>query len=117
MRSRRPSHSAPRARQHKLLQLCAAIRRSLEMTLAGEFDDPLLQDLTVEAVEPADDSRLRVLIGVHGAGLQAGRQEVAMRLEAAKGHLLQEVSQAIPHRRKVPELVFELVPAPAPGGA
>lgn len=84
------------------------------MSLAGDFDDEVLQDLTVESVEPLDDSRLHVLVGVHGKALEAGREAVSQRLEAARGRLLRDLAHSLSHRRKLPELVFELFPGSRP---
>lgn len=114
MRSRRPSRPRSSAPHRKLLQLCAEVRRSLETSLAGDPHDDLLQELSIESVEPVDERRLHVLVGVHGKALDAGRQAVAQRLEAVRGRLLHDLAHSLSHRRKLPELVFELLPGGRP---
>jgi ribosome-binding factor A len=89
------------ADDRKTAQLCAQVRRALDLAFLGVCADPVLQDVEVLDVSPAPDaSRLRVRVG-------AGT-EVGPRLEQARGLLTAEVAAAI-RRRKVPELVFEVV--------
>ena len=106
-RSRRRHGSG--ASERKTLQLCAQVRRTLELTLAGDVRDDVLLDLAVERVEPApDDRRLRVVLAAHGAAAARPEAEVRARLEAARGLLLEELARGI-SRRKLPELAFEIV--------
>lgn len=93
----------------KSAKLCAQIRRTLQLTLLGEFDDEVLQNLTVETVEPApDDRRLRVLLVVpERTAEHLDRTEVEQRLEAARPVLIGAVADAI-NRRRCPQLVFAL---------
>lgn len=100
--------SRPRG-DHKTAQLCAQIQRALELALLGACSDEVLMELQVIAVEPAPDSRrLRVVFVVPDSVADLGREEIERRLQAERDVLTAEVVQSI-HRRKCPELVFELV--------
>jgi ribosome-binding factor A len=103
----------PGGTSRKDRQLAAQIRRALELTLAGDFEDEVLQNLSVESVEPAPGGRLAVTLTVHPPGNALPRDEVLARLEAARGHLLDEVARAT-SRRRLPELSFWVVAAPPP---
>ncbi|MFO1053518.1 MAG: hypothetical protein U1F36_14995 [Planctomycetota bacterium] len=100
-------HGDPR----KQLQLAAQIRRSLESTLIGECTDEVLQNISVESVEPADGNRFRVTMMVHPPGAALPKEEVMRLLEDSRPLLVHRVAEDI-HRRAVPELVFWLVRAP-----
>lgn len=94
---------------HKALQLCAQVRRSLELSLMGECNDELLQSMMVEKVEPApDDKHLRATFAVVDPKQDLDKSEVIARLEAARPILMAEVARAI-SRRKVPEIQFEVI--------
>lgn len=94
------------ADDHKTAQLCAQVRRALELAFLGVCADPILQDIDVLDVTPAPDAgRLRVRVRA------GGDVDIAPRLEHARGLLTDEVAHAI-RRRKVPELVFEVVSEP-----
>ena len=74
----------------------------------GELEDPLLQGLWVESVEPEGGGRtLLVHVAVDDA---AAVLEVLDRLKAAQGHLRSEIAAAI-HRKRTPMLVFMATPA------
>ena len=75
----------------------------------GDILDEVLQDLTVEKVEPApDESRLLVIFTVRGVAAGMDKADVMLRLEGVRPLLMNEVAQAI-RRRKVPELAFEMI--------
>jgi len=104
------SDSAQKTRRRReSAKLCSQIRRTLQLTFIGEFDDEVLHNLTVEEVEPApSDRRLRVKLVVADRLVERlERADVEERIEAVRPFLLGEVAQAI-HRRRCPELVFEL---------
>lgn len=87
-------------RNRKALQLCRQVEHALHLALA-DCGDPVLQSLTVESVRPHPDSS-RLLVVLSGdAPDGAGRVAVAGSL------LRREVAAAI-HRRKTPELVFDV---------
>jgi len=98
-----------RGNPRKTAQLCAQVRRALDLALLGDVEDPVIQDLVVESVEPtADDSRLFALFA---AGTEAGaleKAEVLTRLESQRPVLIRAVAEAI-HRRKVPEIAFDVM--------
>ena len=93
----------------KSLSLCAQARRALEYAIGGECRDEALCDLEVVEVMPDPTvRRLRVWLGCP-AGLDEDEQEyVLARLAAARGFLRARIAQAI-HRKRTPELVFELL--------
>ena len=91
----------------RTLMLCAQARRALEHAIGHECRDEALSSLVVVDVIP-DPSirRLRVLM----RGERDGNEEQVLgRLAAAKGFLRTHVAAAI-HRKRTPELVFELLP-------
>jgi len=99
---------SPRAvRNRKALQLCKQVADILNLALAG-CADPLLNDLLVVDVRPAPDST-RMLVMVQSATrTQTSLQDVLGHLERARGLLRQEVARQI-HRRKTPDLVFDML--------
>lgn len=94
----------------KALQLCRQVERTLGIVLAGQCGDNVLRDLLVQSVVPAPDStRLLVTLTFSGPA-SIGIGEVLSRLQRAHGLLRGEVASAI-HRRKVPELTFQILDA------
>lgn len=88
----------------KALQLC----RQVERTLSLAFEGDLLRDLTIQSVSPAPDSmHLLVTAAFHGPEWIA-IAEVQAALETARSRLRREIAAGI-HRRKTPELSFNLV--------
>jgi len=99
-------HGAPRARDRKLKQLAREVYRVLAHALA-ELADPRLESAFALEVRPAPDaSRFALQVS---AGAQATVSEVEAALEAARGHLRGELSMALA-RKRVPDLIFEVVP-------
>lgn len=99
-----PSQAHPHDR--KTWQLCEQVAEALRFALA-ECRDPRLYDLDVQAVEPVRGaSRLRVIVSA-----EAGADAVATleALERARGYLRVQIAGAI-HRKRTPELAFELAP-------
>ena len=94
----------PIARQ--CLQLAAQVERTLCQVFAGECGDDVLCELRVEEVTPAPDSgHLRVTLSPTDDSLSL--QVVLEHLHKAGGRLRSEVAAAI-HRRKAPELHFQI---------
>jgi ribosome-binding factor A len=90
----------------KALQLCRQIERTLTTLLPGGSEE-LLRDLLVQAVMPAPDAtRVLVLLALVGRD-EAGVPAVLAALARSAGWLRREVAAAI-HRKKVPELVFQV---------
>lgn len=97
-------HSPAPASNRKALQLCRQVERALGLSLKGD----LLRDLTVQSVHPApDSSRLMVVFAYHGPASDA---EVLAALHDAQARLRAEVAASI-HRRKTPELTFQVIRA------
>jgi ribosome-binding factor A len=97
---RKPSGQAPR---RKTLQLCSQAREALVGALAG-CADGALRDLSVVAVTPAGGGRLLVTLRPNGADPATARDHLAR----AHGLLRREVAAAV-HRRKAPDLVFQVL--------
>jgi len=103
---------APRTRgkvsNRKALQLCRQVARTLGIVLAGGCGDAVLRDLQVLSVVPAPDStRLLVTLSFSGPDtVDVG--EALTRLHRAQGLLRSEMAAAI-HRRKVPDLTFQIM--------
>ena len=73
--------------------------------IPGEVADPLLQDLSVQAVYPAPDaSRLMVVLTTTRPAEAA---EILERLEQIRGRLRAEAAAAV-NRKRAPELTFQL---------
>jgi ribosome-binding factor A len=100
----------PRA-DRKTLQLCRQVKRALMLALAGECDDDLLRDLSVDAVEPAGGAgHLVVTVSVPTNMLDGIPViEVLARLNGRAGQLRAVVAQSI-CRKRVPMLSFTAVP-------
>lgn len=95
----------------KMAQLCTQVRHAIELALLGVVHDDALIDLEVADVTPMPDpGSMRVSFLAHGDAPDL--DELRSRLELARGVLTAEVAQAIT-RKKVPELVFEVVRAEA----
>ena len=99
--------------QRKARQLCQQVAQAMDHALAWVCGDPILNSLSVLAVEPAPDaSRLLVRLAVTDPECGAPLPEILARLSAARGLLRTEIAAAI-HRKGVPELLFRIEP---PGG-
>jgi ribosome-binding factor A len=95
-----------RGDERKTLMLCHQVAETIRYLFAWECEDPVLGGLEVIEVVPAPNaSRLRVEVAI-------GRDRDRVRTEAAlarsMGRVRSEVAAAI-HRKKVPELCFEVV--------
>jgi ribosome-binding factor A len=102
------NHAAfdPKA-DRKTLQLCRQVQRALMLALAGECDDDLLRDLSVESVEPAGGAG-HLLVRVNVPSSSSAGQAVA-RLNSRAGKLRSIVAGSI-CRKRVPMLSFLAVP-------
>jgi len=97
----------PRA-DRKTLQLCRQVQRALIMALAGECDDDLLRDVSVDSVDPAGGAgHLLVVVSVP---VSLPVVEVLARLNDRAGRLRTLIARAI-CRKRVPMLSFAAVPA------
>jgi ribosome-binding factor A len=105
---------------HKTAQLCRQVLRTLTMALADCADD-VIRELTVLDVVPAPDAtRLLVTVAAYGMNAETGTGgvfrpgigvELMARLLAATPHLRREIAGAIT-RKRVPELMFQVVSEP-----
>ena len=102
---RKPEKGRRRWADHKTLRLCRQVLEALQIGLAGECGDEVLQQLFVASVDPAaDPSKLEVTVDLPSDVDPAG---ALARLEKAKGLLRTLAAQAI-SRKKVPDLLFRL---------
>jgi ribosome-binding factor A len=98
---------------YKTDALCTQVRRVLDYVVGGELRDEALRDLVVMDVSPAGSCRrMRVVIRTVG---DVDCAVVLERLEAARGFLRVQIAEAI-HRKRTPELVFEVLPPVESGG-
>jgi ribosome-binding factor A len=94
----------------KALQLCGQIARTLSSVLTYESSDDLLRCRWVESVEPSPDStRVLVTVSVGIPSEGADPNEVLAHLYRSAGKMRTEIAAAI-HRKRVPELVFRVIP-------
>lgn len=104
-----------------MAQLCAQIRRVLDMTLVGDCEDEVLQNMCVHSVDPAAGNRVQVVFTVFEPGASLQKADVLARLEAARPLFVEEIARSV-ERRSIPELTFWVikegeespVPEPAP---
>lgn len=94
---------------NKLSQLCEQIAEAVGYAFACECADPVLSGLVVASVEPAPSiRRVRVVVYPPYWGEDFDGAAATDRLERARGFLRSEVAASI-HRRRTPELIFQLV--------
>lgn len=94
-------------RGHKDLQLCKQVEEAISLALA-ELADPLLDELVLESVTPAPSaSRVQVTFVLSRIDLDV--EAALARLNEVAGELREEVAAEV-SRRRVPELVFQIVP-------
>lgn len=104
---RRTWNDRSRQAGRKALQLCEQVRVSLHGVLAACADD-VVRDLQVLTVLPAPHSgRLQIAVAIPAVADAIDRETVQTRLRAVGGWIRSEVASAI-HRRKVPELVWDV---------
>jgi ribosome-binding factor A len=94
-------------RGHKDLQLCKQVEEALTLALA-EMEDPLLDQVVIESVVPAPNAS-RVEVRCIPVGSAVDLPAVLERLNEVSGELRSEVAADV-SRRRVPELVFTIVP-------
>ena len=94
----------------KALQLCRQVQRALSYALS-DCDDDVLAGLYVESVEPAPNDK-HLMVTVQPLDADVMPEDVLARLHHVIGRLRAEVAKDI-HRKKVPELSFRCIPAPA----
>ncbi len=88
-------------------QLCAEVRRCLDLVLPEIMIQSGISVCEVLSVNPAPDiSRLMVVVGVDVEHLAVASQVLGL----LKGRIRTDVAQAV-HRKKAPDLSFEVVPS------
>lgn len=93
----------------KALQLCAQVEQTLALLLAGECSDARLRDLQVLAVTPAPNStRLCVTVALPPEARPDDVNPALQRLAHAASRLRIEIAAAV-HRKRAPELIFQVV--------
>lgn len=91
----------------KVLQLCQQVREALDAALAA-CGDAALRELAVAAVTPAGGGRL--LVTLRPGGLEGAPPAAELQASLVRAHgLLRREAAAAVHRRKAPELVFQLL--------
>ena len=91
----------------KTLQLCRQVERALILALAGECDDELLRDISVNKVVPAGGAGHLVVCVVVPATISV--TQVLTRLDTRSGRLRSIIAAAI-CRKRTPMLSFVAVP-------
>lgn len=95
-------------RNFKVLQLCRQVERASALALASECDSDVLAAASVVAVEPAPNAgRLRVIVALAPGSSATDLGEAVASLAAATGVFREEVARCI-HRKRVPEIVFDV---------
>jgi ribosome-binding factor A len=94
-------------RGHKDLQLCKQVEEAISLALA-DYEDPLLDQLVLDSVIPAP-SAARVEVRFVPTGDNVDLDAALARLNEVAGELREEVAAEV-SRRRVPELVFRIVP-------
>jgi hypothetical protein len=98
-------------RNWKVQQLCKQVERAVAVTLAGECEGDALLGAAVAFVEPApDSSRLMATVvlapGKGSDDLTAARAALARSARSFR----EEVARTI-HRKRTPEIVFDVRPS------
>jgi ribosome-binding factor A len=104
----KPQHQ-PRRANRKAQQLCAQVADTLQH-LFGESADPVVQSLEIVEVRPAPDASQLLVLVAPAVGGSCTSNEATAALMRAGGWLRSQVATAIT-RKRVPQLVFRLVPA------
>lgn len=92
----------------KALQLCKQVEHAASLALAIECESDALAGAFVASVEPAPDAgRLRIVVCLAAAVSAEGMVEARAALARGAASVRAEVARSI-HRKRVPEIVFEL---------
>lgn len=88
-----------------MLQLCKQVERAAALTLAGLCESDALLGASIAAVEPAGRLTVTVVLAA-GKGALDATEAKAVLLRSAVA-FREEVARSI-HRKRVPELAFEV---------
>lgn len=92
----------------KALQLCKQVERAAALALASECEGDALAGAAVVSVEPAPDAgRLRIVVCLASGTTPEEMAGARAALAAFTPAVRAEVARSI-HRKRVPEIVFEL---------
>lgn len=95
--------------QRKVQQLCHQVEECLGLVLAGEVDDPALQNLYVASVSPEPGGgRLVVRLAQAPGTALPPVTTLLPRLDALRPFFRGEIAAAI-HRKRTPDLVFQIL--------
>jgi len=101
-----------RKRDRKADQLCHQVKQTVELVLAGEFDDDLLLSLHVVSVSPAPDTaQLAVRVATSLPPDRYDADVIARRLGEVAPFIRSQVAQSIT-RKRAPKLMFQLCQLP-----
>ena len=95
-------------RNWKVQQLCKQVERATAITLAGECESDALLGAAVAFVEPApDSSRLMAMVVLAPGKAMDDLAEARAALARSAASFREEVARTI-HRKRVPEIVFDV---------
>jgi len=94
-------------------RMCGQVAKVVAMVLAGECDDPVLQDLEVVEVRPLNDAG-RLCITVRSTDPGQDLEVIQDRLEKRRAYIRVEVARTL-NRKQAPQVEFLLVKAETPG--
>jgi hypothetical protein len=95
-------------RNWKAQQLCKQVERAAAVTLAGECEGEALLGAAVALVEPApDSSRLRATVVLAPGKVAEDLAQARAALARSAASFREEVARTI-HRKRVPEIVFDV---------
>ena len=95
-------------RNWKVQQLCKQVERAAAVTLAGECEGEALLGAAVAFVEPAPDaSRLMAMVVLGPGKGMDDLAEARAALARSAASFREEVARTI-HRKRVPEIVFDV---------
>ena len=92
--------------RRKLDQLCRQVEERLGLVLAGDIDDPLLQEVYVAGVEP-EPGGVNLIVHIALPRPDLSPVAVLQRLHALRAFFRTEIAAAI-HRKRAPGLVFRV---------
>jgi hypothetical protein len=101
-------------RNWKVWQLCKQVERAASFVLAECRDDALLGAAIAEVAPAPDAGRLRVAVVLPSHGSTGNVIEARAALARAASSFRAEVARSI-HRKRVPEIVFEVCSSPEAG--
>jgi len=91
-------------------QLCKEVHKALMLAVSELVDQRWTHGVTIDNVRPTSDaSRLRVIVAFAQPPTAEHAAHALARLGDISGHLRHEIAAAI-HRKRVPELTFEMAP-------